>query len=135
MRSSLRRAPRGGLPPAPTTLTLAGADQIKRPLAGNLVVAAAGRLSALTGAVRDEGAAEVNLGTLVPDEGLENGTLVRGLIPARCDERGLLLIGDPPEMGSAVLPGNNYHVYDIPLFWANLQADVARRVAAWTLPR
>ena len=34
--------------------------------------------------------------------------------------------------GRGVLPGNNYHVYDIPLFWANLQADVARRMAAWT---
>jgi len=29
-----------------------------------------------------------------------------------------------------VLPGNNYHVYDIPLFWANTKADVARRVDA-----
>ena len=55
-----------------------------------------------------------------------------GSVPARCDERGLLLIGDPPEMGSYVLPGNNYHVYDIPLFWANLQADVVSRVEAWT---
>ena len=42
------------------------------------------------------------------------------------------LIGDPPEMGSYVLPGNNYHVYDIPLFWANTKADVARRVNALT---
>jgi hypothetical protein len=89
----------------------------------------------LTGGARDEAAAELNQGTLVPDEGLENGTLRSGLVPARCDTRGLLLIGEPPEMGSAVLPGNNYHVYDIPLFWANLRADVARRVAAWTLPR
>ena len=71
----------------------------------------------------------------MPHEGLENGTLVRGLVPARCDERGLLLIGDPPEMGNAVLPGNNYHVYDIPLFWSNLRADVGRRVSAWTMPR
>ena len=45
---------------------------------------------------------------------------------------GLLLIGDPPDLGPGVLPGNNYHVYDIPLFWANLKADVARRLAAWT---
>ncbi len=48
-----------------------------------------------------------------------------------CDERGLLLIGDPPQLGPYVLPGNNYHVYDIPLFWRNLQEDVTRRVAAW----
>ena len=50
---------------------------------------------------------------------------------ARCDERGLLLIGEPPEVGSAVLPGNNYHVYDIPLFWQNVKQDVGRRVEAW----
>lgn len=85
----------------------------------------------LTGGVRDEADAEANLGTLVPDADLANGSLVRGSVPARCDERGLLLIGDPPKMGSAVLPGNNYHVYDIPLFWSNLRADVARRVTAW----
>jgi len=30
-----------------------------------------------------------------------------------------------------VLPGNNYHVYDMTLFWANLRADYERRTAAW----
>jgi hypothetical protein len=45
--------------------------------------------------------------------------------------RGLLLIGDPPEMGPYVLPGNNYHVYDYSLFWANIRADAARRLAAY----
>ena len=54
-------------------------------------------------------------------------------MPARCDPTtGLLMIGDPPDLGPGVLPGNNYHVYDIPLFWANLKADVTRRLAAWT---
>ncbi|MEZ5749790.1 MAG: hypothetical protein R3D83_07910 [Caenibius sp.] len=42
--------------------------------------------------------------------------------------RGLLLIGQPPEMGNLVFPGNNYHVYDIPLFWENLRLDAIRRV-------
>ncbi len=50
----------------------------------------------------------------------------RRAVAARCDERGLLLIGDPPELGPYVLPGNNYHVYDIPLFWA----EPARRRGA-----
>lgn len=87
----------------------------------------------LTGAVGGGAiAAERNLGTLVPEKEFVTGTLTRGAVPARCDERGLLLIGDPPDMGDAVLPGNNYHVYDIPLFWANLQADVVARVEAWT---
>ncbi len=72
------------------------------------------------------------LGTLVPDEGLTRGELLAGAIPARCREDGLLLIGNPPELGPGVLPGNNYHVYDIPLFWRNIQEDVVTRVRAWT---
>ncbi len=84
----------------------------------------------LTGRFGGEAPASANLGTLVPDDTMENGELVPGAIPARCEESGLLLIGDPPELGSYVLPGNNYHVYDIPLFWANTKADVARRARA-----
>jgi hypothetical protein len=43
----------------------------------------------------------------------------------------LLLVGPPPTVWQFVLPGNAYHVYDIPLFWANLRADVTRRSRAW----
>lgn len=75
--------------------------------------------------------ASANLGTLVPEDTMETGELVPASVPARCDDRGLLLIGDPPELGSYVLPGNNYHVYDIPLFWANTRVDVTRRVNAF----
>ncbi|MFN4112776.1 MAG: DUF3089 domain-containing protein [Sphingomonadaceae bacterium] len=85
----------------------------------------------LTGAVGGTADAALNLGTLIPEKDYISGTLMRGAVSARCDERGLLLIGDPPDVGDAVLPGNNYHVYDIPLFWANLQADVVQRVEAW----
>lgn len=85
----------------------------------------------LTGIFGGTATKEQNLGTLVPDDSISNGELVAGSVPARCDDRGLLLIGDPPELGSYVLPGNNYHVYDIPLFWANTKSDVARRVTAW----
>jgi len=79
--------------------------------------------------------ASANLGTLKPDEDMSGGELVPGGIPARCDRRGLLLIGDPPELGPYVLPGNNYHVYDMPLFWRNLQRDVGQRVQAWQTRR
>lgn len=85
----------------------------------------------LTGTPGGAAPASANLGTLVPEDSMEKGELQPGLVPARCDKRGLLLIGPPPEMGSYVLPGNNYHVYDLPLFWANTKADVARRVDAW----
>jgi hypothetical protein len=85
----------------------------------------------LNGEVGGSAEAALNLGTLVPSSDLTSGELVPGAVPASCREDGMLMIGDPPEMGAHVLPQNNYHVYDIPLFWANLQADVVTRVAAW----
>jgi hypothetical protein len=85
----------------------------------------------LTGLIGGSAPASANLGTLVPEDSMEKGALVPGLVPARCDKTGILLIGPPPEMGSYVLPGNNYHVYDLPLFWANTKADVIRRTSAW----
>jgi hypothetical protein len=88
----------------------------------------------ITGEIDGDAPASANLGTLRPNDDLTSGELVPGAVPARCDERGLLLIGDPPELGPYVLPGNNYHVYDIPLFWRNVQEDVARRVRAWPAP-
>lgn len=86
----------------------------------------------LTGGTGGAAPASANLGTLVPRDDLSGGDLVTGAVGARCDAQGLLLIGDPPRLGQGVLPGNNYHVYDIPLFWKNLQGDVVRRVSAWT---
>lgn len=86
----------------------------------------------ITGTLGGIAERDANLGTLVPDDSMASGTLVPGAVPARCAGNGLLMIGEPPELGSHVLPGNNYHVYDIPLFWANTQADVIRRVKAFT---
>lgn len=85
----------------------------------------------LTGTPGGKANAAANLGTLVPDDDLKNGKLVPAAVPARCGPDGLLLIGDPPQLGPFVLPGNNYHVYDIPLFWENLRVDVGHRVQAW----
>ena len=85
----------------------------------------------LTGAPGGSAPASANLGTLVPNATGTGGQLVPGMVPARCGPDGFVLVGPPPAMGPYVLPGNNTHVYDIPLFWANLRADVAARVAAW----
>ena len=79
--------------------------------------------------------ATANKGTLVPDAKLENGEIKPGYVGATCRKDGILSLGAEPEMGPYVLPGNNYHVYDIPLFWVNLRQDFARRVAAWQSPR
>ena len=75
--------------------------------------------------------AEQNLGTLVSNDELSEATLIVGSVPARCDENGFLLIGDPPELGPYTLPGNNYHVYDYSLFWANIRVDAAKRMASF----
>lgn len=86
----------------------------------------------LTGGAAADAPASANLGTLIPDRKREGAArLVPGMVPARCGRDGFLMIGPPPELGPYVLPGNNYHVYDIPLFWANLRADMQRRLKAW----
>jgi hypothetical protein len=57
---------------------------------------------------------------------------VAGKVPAKCEGRGILSVGAPPALvGNYVLPGNNYHVFDYSLFWANVRADAARRLAAF----
>ena len=87
----------------------------------------------LTGTANGTATAAVNLGSLVPNVALTEARLVPRLVPAGCDARGLLLIGPPPPgFGTYVLPGNNYHVFDYALFWADLRADAARRVRAYT---
>jgi pimeloyl-ACP methyl ester carboxylesterase len=87
----------------------------------------------ITGNAGDAAPAEANLGTLIPNQDLSDGTILPAGVPARCDGRGFLLIGTaPPDMGPYVLPGNNYHVYDYTLFWSNLRADVEARLATFT---
>jgi hypothetical protein len=84
----------------------------------------------LTGTAGASAPATANAGTLFPAADLGSARIEAGKVPARCDERGFLLIGEGPDLGPYVLPGNNYHVYDYSLFWANVRTDVARRVAA-----
>ena len=91
----------------------------------------------LTGIPDTAAPPEANLGTLKPTEGFKSGSLIAGRIGATCDDtRGLLMIGDADVaknyvVAGYVLPGNNYHVYDITLFWANVRADALRRLAAY----
>ena len=69
-----------------------------------------------------------NIGALVPD----TSTLVPRGVGARCMADGWLSIGPPPaRFGQYVLPGNNYHLYDYQLFWANLRADAEARTSAF----
>ena len=74
-------------------------------------------------------AASANRGALVPRADEIGADLTPGLVPARCTPEGLLSIGEAPAgFATYALPGNNYHVYDYALFWANIRADVARRL-------
>ncbi|MBR0551976.1 DUF3089 domain-containing protein [Stakelama marina] len=85
----------------------------------------------LTGNAGDSAPASSNLGSLYPSSDLRSADIMAGKVPAHCGGRGILLIGTPPEVGQYVLPGNNYHVFDYSLFWANIRADAARRLKAF----
>jgi Protein of unknown function (DUF3089) len=86
----------------------------------------------LTGVPNTLAYAAANMGATIPSNDLKTATLETGTIPARCDDKGFLLIGGPPKgIIAYVLPGNNYHVFDYSLFWANIRADAARRLAAF----
>ncbi|MGE0179059.1 MAG: DUF3089 domain-containing protein [Sphingomonas sp.] len=104
------------------------------PRAGSAMVC----VNPLTGTRGGDAAADRNLGTLVPSSDFTTAQFRRGAVSARCGTRGFLLIGDNdalPEMGRYVLPGNNYHVYDYALFWANIRADAERRLTAFEAAR
>ncbi|MGQ0559862.1 MAG: DUF3089 domain-containing protein [Sphingosinicella sp.] len=92
----------------------------------------------LTGSQGGAAGPAANRGTLIPNEDFSEAEFRPRAVGARCDLRGFLLIGEEdslPDMGRYVLPGNNYHVYDYALFWANLRADAERRVAAFLRTR
>ena len=72
-----------------------------------------------------------NPGSLVPTADFRDAALMPGAVGAHCSNGLLILDGMPPQLGSFVLPGNNYHVYDYALFWGAIRRDAERRLAAW----
>ena len=90
----------------------------------------------LTGTQGSVAAPAANLGTLGPSIQLDgkDARLLPGAVGAHCGtgrEAGFLLVGTPPQLGPYVLPGNNYHVYDYGLFWANIRADATKRLTTF----
>lgn len=75
-------------------------------------------------------AASRNTGSLVAGTGAD-ASLVAGGIGATCRSTYLSIGAPPAKFDRYVLPGNNYHVYDYNLFWANVRADAERRVTAF----
>jgi len=86
----------------------------------------------LTGMTGGTAPPSANQGTLVPDSNLATASLQMGLVGARCDKGFLMIDGNVPNLGSYVLPGNNYHVYDYALFWESIVSDAnGRSYTAW----
>src|SRR3546814_6896308 len=85
----------------------------------------------ITGAFNGSAPASANRGTLDARDADKPTRIVPGIVPARCDTSGVLMIGEPVDMGPFTLPGNNYHVYDYALFWADVREDARQRLAAF----
>ncbi|KEQ51331.1 DUF3089 domain-containing protein [Sphingobium chlorophenolicum] len=85
----------------------------------------------ITGAFNGAAPASANRGTLDARDAGKPTRLVPGIVPARCDTSGVLMIGQPVDMGPFTLPGNNYHVYDYALFWADVREDAKQRLSAF----
>lgn len=86
----------------------------------------------LTGAPGSAALPSANRGALIPNISLDDHHIQPGLIGARCTPEGWLDIGAPPAGYAAyILPGNNYHVFDFALFWANIRADAEARTASF----
>jgi|SRR6478672_3063334 len=82
--------------------------------------------------VKDGAAAAAdNPGTLIPTADMRSASLQSGAVGAHCDKGLLIIDGMPQQLGSFVLPGNNYHAYDYALFWGAVRRDAERRLAAW----
>ncbi|MCH8684897.1 DUF3089 domain-containing protein [Pedomonas mirosovicensis] len=81
--------------------------------------------------------AGANLGALpFVEVGQPMAKVEPGLTGAACDATGILHLTQNPQ-GSyqrQVMPGENYHVYDYALFWANIRANVQTRVDAFLKP-
>ena len=75
--------------------------------------------------------ASANLGTIDSRDESKAPRLLKGVVPARCDASGILMIGEPVDMGPFTLPGNNYHVYDYGLFWGDVREDARQRLASF----
>ena len=85
----------------------------------------------ISGAQNGVAPAQANGGTLIPTADFRSASLSSGRVGARCSNGLLVIDGDVPAYIPPPLPGNNFHVYDYALFWANVRSDATRRLAAW----
>lgn len=82
----------------------------------------------LTGAANSSALPSANKGALMPHASFQGAKVKSRTIGARCTPQGFLSVGMPPiGYGAYVLPGNNYHVFDYAMFWANIRSDAETR--------
>lgn len=87
----------------------------------------------LTGSSAATAAASANVGALPPPvPGAYLAEPVPNVVGARCEDGMLRVDRAPPAPFDAwALPGDNYHFYDVALFYDNLRADATRRAQAF----
>ncbi|MGF7150400.1 pimeloyl-ACP methyl ester carboxylesterase [Sphingomonas zeicaulis] len=61
--------------------------------------------------------------------------LRKGAVAARCESDGYLVVDVAPELMLKPLPGGSMHFHDMGLFYADIRANAARRVAAFLKAR
>lgn len=89
-------------------------------------------MNPLTGSKADATAADNRGAVPLPALGGYLKAPVTNLLGASCTGGMLRTTAVAPEPFTALaLPGENYHFYDVVLFYSNLRGDAARRVAAW----
>jgi len=79
--------------------------------------------------------ADRNAGAVpIPDRGGYLVEPIPRLVGASCDAGQLRLTNNPGPLFTAMqLPDENYHFYDVGLFYANLRRDASMRVSSWHL--
>jgi Protein of unknown function (DUF3089) len=85
-----------------------------------------------------DAARDANLGALAfADATAPLPALTPRLTGASCDAQGFLILSPNPAapFEARKMPGENYHVYDYSLFWANIRANAEARVSAFYSPR
>lgn len=65
-----------------------------------------------------------------PDDGPVQ-PLRKGAVGARCEADGYLVVDVDPALGLKPLPGGSMHFHDMGLFYADIRANAARRIAAF----
>ncbi len=61
------------------------------------------------------------------------GRVTKGYLDTKCTQDGLLMLGQTPaqDWQDYKMFGENYHLYDINFFWANIRVNVSERIEAW----